>query len=36
VTPTADTNESGSRRISADEQKRSAQSMDGAGHLGPQ
>jgi len=32
VTPTADTNESGSRRISADQQKRSAQSMDGAGH----
>ena len=32
LTPTADTNEPGSRRICADQRKRSAQAMDGAGH----
>ena len=31
-TPTADTNEPGSRRIEADQRKRSAQAMDGMGH----
>ena len=31
LTPTADTNEPGFQRISADQQKRSAQAMDGAG-----